>query len=172
MVSKPQRRLSLKQELKRLKKNIEAKFKTKLKLYKKHPEVWIGDRLADMAKQTGVTDVAKIIAIVGMTIIVKNTINQYEDLREGIKPLVVIGAAGKPPKGQKWRWKGPFQYELVGEAVKFEGMFPDWADWLVAFALAYVLVEHFGSIMRGAGNITASIYSLLSALILGGGTAA
>jgi len=160
---------SLKTELKKLKKRIETTFKTKLKLYKKHPEVWIGDRLADIAKQTGVKDVAKIIAIVGMTIVVKKTIDTSEELRDAIKPFIVFG---QRLPGTKWRWKGPFQYELVGEAEKFEGMFPDWADWLISFSLAYILVEHFGEIMRGAGNITASIHSLLSALLLGGGTAA
>jgi len=173
---------SLKTELKKLKKNIETRFKTKLKLYQKYPAVWIGDRLADIAKQTGMKDVTKIIAVVGMTILVKRTIDMSEDLRGKLKEIKEAPFPFTQARfiAQTIPWFKP--YERVAEAIvtgeppelpeQYEGFFPDWMDWIIAFTLAYIIVENFGQIMHSAGNITSSIHSLLSAILLGGGTAA
>lgn len=156
--------------LREQRKRIENAFKTRLKLYKKHPQVWIGERLADIAKKTGVTDVAKIVALVGMTILIKKIIDTTEELKVAIQqPFFVVGG-----KKGTYQWKGPFTYELVPknliEAFR-EGIFPDWIDWLIAFSLAYLIIEHFGDIMQTAGNVTSSLRGLLSGLLVGGGVA-
>lgn len=171
---------SLKTELKKLKKRLETEFKTKVGLYKKHPEVWIGDRIADIAKQTGVKDVAKIIAIVGMTILVKKTIDTSEELRGHM--ILVKQIVKAAPFGSVLEYF-PFLQLITPistvvtagipkpeEMPKYEGMFPDWMDWLISFTLAYIIVEHFGSIMHATGNILSSVKGLVTGLLLGGGT--
>jgi len=106
-----------------------------------------------------------------MTILVKKLIDTTEELKVAVQqPFFVVG-----DKKGTYAWKGPFTYELIPEKMVSafkEGFFPDWIDWLIAFALAYIIVEHFGQIMQAAGNITSSLKGILSGLLIGGGTAA
>jgi len=135
-------------------------------LYKKYPQVWFGDRIADMAKNIGITDIAKIAAIVGMTIIVKKVIETSEELSEEVQiisrgaPFGVMGIVGS------------FIFEAVSPQFKAQKIEvgPDWLVWVVSFCLAYIIVEHFGSIMHATGNILTSVKGLMSALLVGGGT--
>jgi hypothetical protein len=157
---------SIKTELKKLKKRIETEFTTRVKLYKKHPEVWIGERLADFAKKTGITDVTKILAIVGMTYIVKKTIETSEALSDQMQ-VIVRGA----PLGLVGIAYSIIAESIVPQAKKVE-VGPEWLEWIVSFVIAYLIVEHFGDIMRGVGSATSGIKDIVSGLLMGGVPAA
>jgi len=159
---------SLKTELKKQKKKIETEFNTKLKLYKKHPEVWIGDRVKDIAKQTGMTDIAKLGAVVGMTFVMKSIIDTTEDIRESTDMIIRYGPVGGPIFGVL-RGIFPDMFPSLGMTPEQkEGFFPDWMDWIIAFTLAYIVVEHFGAIMQGAGDILSSMTGLARSMLVGG----
>ena len=53
----------------------------------------------------------------------------------------------------------------TGEAPPYEGFFPDWVDWLIAFTIAYILIEHAGSIIGLLGDSTSGLTKLVMLLI-------
>jgi hypothetical protein len=172
-MSKPQRRLSAKQEAKRLQKKIETELKTKWKLAKKKP-LWVSLRkhigmILDNAKPH---EIAKLVAILGMTIIVKQVIDSSETLM-GELDLIKRGKAMAPGlPGFGFGLALSLGYKIHGVPTpEYEGLFPDWMDWLISFTLAYIIVENFGEIMHAAGNVTSSIKTILLGLMAGGGVA-
>lgn len=155
----------LRTKLRELKKRIETEFKTRLKLYKKHPEVWLGDRLADIAKRTGITDVTKIIAVVGMTYIVKHLIDTSETLSKEVQVITRGAPFGVVGVGLSFLYEQFSPKELKAQKLEFGD---EWVKWLISFTLAFIIVEHFGEIMRGVGAASSSVKSIVQGLLMGG----
>ena len=130
--------------------------------YKKNAVLWMKHLF-----EKHVAKIPKGIAIIGMTYIIKRLIDTTEELKEKAlkfqlkySPLTQI----------------PYLIQLTGAVVgvdvpqqiidvtkiKYEGMFPDWADWLIAFTLAYIIVEHGGQIILGLGEGVKGLIALVS----------
>lgn len=108
-------------------------------------------------------------AVFGVTLIVKNLIDKSEELRGALIPITrgrewTINVFGSAIKGTALF---PFSLLLpASEAEKgYEGMFPDWMDWIIAFAIAYVIVKHGGQLLglmkEGTGTLTTVIGALM-----------
>lgn len=145
----------------------------------------------------------KGVAILGLTYIVKNLIDESEEIRakihgwtqvkERIQDLPAL-AEKTAPEAAKQRgtpqaigailsyfeliWKGTTAVipgaaigETIGAAVfapkaeGFEGMFPDWADWLIAFTIAYILVENAGAIIMALGDAATSLTKVVGFIV-------
>jgi len=108
-------------------------------------------------------DPLEFAAVGGLTMVIKSVIDETEEIRGRIRAIAVIGEL---PEGMKAVWSGiPFWYVLVPEGETFEGMFPEWVDWLFAFGIAYVLVRHpevVTEMFTGATKLTTFVLGLLS----------
>jgi len=157
---------SVKTELKKLKKKLETEAKVKWKLVQKKPFfVSMRQRLEKVIDNAKPDEIAKFVAIMGMTIMVKKVIDTTEELREQVKELIIVGPQFFPA------YKVAQELGLAAPTPKpAEGFFPEWADWLISFTLAYIIVEHFGQIMQATGNILSSVKTLVTGLLMGGGT--
>jgi hypothetical protein len=97
------------------------------------------------------------VAITGMTIIIKGTIDTSEELLEKIKTPLLAASLISPILV-------PFLplalYQQVPEKLK---EVPDWAEWLLSFAMAYVLVKHggqmFGLLDKGLKQVVSLMLS-------------
>lgn len=97
------------------------------------------------------------IAIAGMTIIIKGTIDSSEELLEKIKtPLLAVSLISPILV--------PFLplalYAQVPEKIRET---PEWAEWLLSFAMAYILVRHggqmFGLLDKGLKQVVSLMLS-------------
>jgi len=102
-----------------------------------------------------------MIAVAGMTLMVKKAIDSSEDLRGKVKSLI--------EKGEWWRgFVGVIGFAIPMKPIeekKYEGLFPDWMDWIIAFTIAYIIVKHggalFGMFEKGTMTLTSVITALL-----------
>jgi len=162
---------------KRIKAEVEARLEGIRKFYKKHPEQWFSDRIAQLFGSTSVNDVMEIIAVFGTTFIVKRIIDTHEEIQAKVQMikkvtekagvswvsyLPILGSyiyapalvIPKPPK------------EVLAKLeISPEGMFPDWLDWLIAFSIAYILVKNFGLILQTVGDVTAGSIKIIKGIL-------
>lgn len=139
-----------KKEIKQLTKIAVATERAKKALdrkdFNKDWAVWLRNHLGKMLENI---DPLELTAILGITVLVKGVIDKSEEIRSKIHPFVTFGEI---PEGYKAVFSGiPFWYDLVKEGEKYEGLLPDSMDWLVAFAVAFVIMRH-GSTLIGAGG--------------------
>lgn len=146
-----QKKAEVKAELK-----AKTEHKNKIFMGGKVTKEWLIEQLERHADK-----IPKYVAIAGMTMVVKATIDASEVLRG---KLDVILKGGNP-------FKGMFVFESgvpvfgLGEGADYEGMFPDWMDWLIAFGLAYVIVEHAGSLIGLLGDTMSGLTGVLGFLM-------
>lgn len=104
-------------------------------------------------------DPLEAAGVLALTIFVKATIDLTEEFRGQIQALVVLGEL---PPGMKTVWSGiPFWYHLIPEGEEYEGIFPDWQDWIIAFGIAYMISKHGGALVQAATNMTSIIRGFL-----------
>jgi len=145
----------LKQKIKEEKKLLRAKTKEGWRLQKLKPlEVSLREHIGKILDNTSVMDLAKLATVIGITPIVKTIIDTSEDLRSELDYFISGGIL----TGKKW---AEFREQ------KIEGFFPDWADWVFSFAIAYLIVENFGSIMHATGDILSSVKNMVTGLLIG-----
>ena len=145
----------LKQKIKEEKKLLRAKTKEGWRLQKLKPlEVSLREHIGKIPDNTSVMDLAKLATVIGITPIVKTIIDTSEDLRSELDYFISGGIL----TGKKW---AEFREQ------KIEGFFPDWADWVFSFAIAYLIVENFGSIMHATGDILSSVKNMVTGLLIG-----
>ena len=93
---------------------------------------------------------------------IKQAIDGSEELRAKLKTLGGLYSEFETPFGKMtiMKWFG----EALGlkkiEQV-YEGLFPDWFDWLIAFAIAYVIVKHGGALFTMLGEGAKSLTSII-----------
>ena len=132
--------------------------------YKKNAVIWMKHLV-----EKHINKIPKGIAILGMTYIIKHLIDTSEELRGKVN--LIVKATTQPLGGaslmiELWgsisKGELPFIQEAVG---KTEGIFPDWADWLIAFTLAYIIVEYGGQIALGIGSTVKSLSGIVGFLL-------
>lgn len=122
----------------------------------------------------------ELVACLGLTLIVKKVIDESEVLRGKLKQIAkpaygiyfvppedYVGPpqVGTPSARPSYRvfYPGPRKTEEAAEA--YEGLFPDWADWLISFAIAYCIIKHGGQLLglmkEGMGTMTSVVGALL-----------
>jgi hypothetical protein len=113
------------------------------------------------------SDPLEIGAVIGLTIIVKLTIDKTEEIRGWLATTGGLYTEFETIIGKQTllTWLGNALGLKPVETEKYEGMFPDWADWIISFAIAYIIVRHggaiFGLLKGGAGNLITVIKSLI-----------
>lgn len=112
-------------------------------------------------------DPMETVATIGLTILIKQLIDTSEDIRGQIKSIG--GLYGEYYLfGQRGTWLR-IVANVIGlkeaDAEKYEGFFPDYMDWLIAFTLAYIIIRHggslFGLMKEGMGTLKIVIMALL-----------
>jgi hypothetical protein len=108
------------------------------------------------------TNPLELVAVGGMTFLVKYLIDTSEDLRGKLNTLGGLYGEFLTPIGKTK------MLTVLGRALgytevtpaQFEGMFPDWMDWLISFTIAYVIIKHGGQIFGLASNALGAIQNL------------
>lgn len=99
------------------------------------------------------------IAIMGMTVLVKCTIDKSEDLRGKLHGLRIEYFP------MIWSWSKPI-WEQLEPIEQYEGYAPDWMDWIISFSIAYIIIKHggalFGMFEKGTLALTQIIGLLLA----------
>jgi len=154
---------SLKTKKKHIKAEIIARYDAIKKWYKKNPQAWLNERFSSLVSNTSLMDMAKLAAILGMTLIVKNILDSTEELREKLvaimgQPLTYLRAIGP------MMIPVPFAPSL--EAAQLEAKIPEVLDWVIAFCLAWLIVDNFGDIMRTVGDVTVGVKGILTGLLI------
>lgn len=113
--------------------------------------------------------IPKWIAYVGTAILVKKVIHESDEFMSRVNELI-----GKPtgvgitaaPATLLAKQLAP---KLFGEPADIgEGMLPEVWEWIISFAIAYIIVEHAGAIISALGDIAGSLSKLVG-LFLGAG---
>lgn len=126
--------------------------------YKKNAILWMKSLVEKHLHR-----IPKAVALIGMTLIVKNVIHTTDSLAAKVAEI-----AGKHPVLFAVT---PFvtvaaqltaEYFAAGK-VKEEDIVPEWAEWLVAFAIAYVIIEHGGQILNFGQQGLAALVGLMLA---------
>jgi len=114
--------------------------------YKKNAVLWMKSIF-----EKHLAKIPKGIAIIGMTLIVKQIIHSSDEF---IGKVAAI--SGKKPSWLAYTPAG--MHMTIAEALvskkgeKVEDFIPEWTEWLIAFSLAYIIVEHGGQIALGIGE--------------------
>lgn len=154
--------------------NEEAKVWTK----SKNAMVWVKQIL-----EKHIDKVPKLLAILGMTYLVKRAIDTSEELTAKAVKVVTGGEPSEIMKLFSWL---PIFGPAVGVGAAIAGFFvPSWIgeptakiveeipsrldvegmEWLLAFTMAYMIVEHGGEIALGFGDIAKSLTGMVGLLL-------
>lgn len=143
---------------------LSAKIEEDQKVWKnkKHFLSWAKSFLENHAKE-----IPDWVAIAGMTIMVKRAIDLSEELRGKLAqirgqitahgvfpPIIAMYSGGISPTIADPRY-------MAKKAREYEGFFPDWFDWIVAFTLAVIIVRHAGQIAVGLGEIVGNLTKMI-----------
>jgi len=163
---------------KKLKKWIETWIKAQkdaeLKWKKTHKgmEYSLREHIGKFIDRLTLNDIAELTATIALTPIVKKVIDESERLRGlffGITKKMREEQAMPPTTMEELRYKRFLRIVVGVEYTKYieeyEGLFPDWIDWLISFGLAYLIVHNFGPLIHAAGDAVKSIEKILLGLI-------
>lgn len=132
----------------------------------------IREYLEELWEKLEVKDATKMVAVLGMTFLVKQSIDTYEDIRKaldnlGFGPRFRLGPVNPFVRSPLLSalGLGPWANQTDGDK---EGVFPEQIDWLISFTLAYIIVHNFGSIMQGVGSMASTVPNLVRGLLVGG----
>jgi hypothetical protein len=168
---------------KKLKKWIETWVKTqkeaeyKWKKTQKGMEYSVREHIGKFIDRLTLNDVAELMATIALTPVVKKVIDESEQLR-GLFFGVIKQATSPTAATTKTQWEISTELKLfrwfkaytgtVGkEMAEYEGLFPDWMDWIISFGLAYLIVHNFGALIHAAGETVKSIKNILEWLVAG-----
>lgn len=135
--------------------------------YKKNAVIWIKHLV-----EQHLSEIPKGIAILGLTVIIRHIIHTTDELAAKVKAI-------HEEKPSWYAFTPTGLHMTIAEAVvaqfgiaetsvsekKLEGFIPDWTEWLISFALAYIIVEHGGQIALGFGELAGSIKGLVGLLL-------
>lgn len=120
--------------------------------------------------------------ILGVTYIVKNIIDKSEELTGAVMAIHAKGIKFPPTPfwgditaivtgamREHFAKEGIDPYAYLpgapkinrGETTAYEGLLPDWADWIVALSIAYMLVRHGGDLISAFGGLPGAIKGFL-----------
>jgi hypothetical protein len=161
---------------KKLKKWIETWVKTqkeaeyKWKKTKKGMEYSIREHIGKFIDRLTLNDIAELMATIALTPLVKKAIDETEKLRGLFFGLMKIKREEVMPPAtmEELRYKRFLRIIVGGEykyIEKYEGLFPDWMDWLISFGLAYLIVHNFGTLIHAAGDVVKSVQTILLGLV-------
>jgi len=143
-----------------------ARLKGQRKFYKKHPDEWFKDRISSLFSNMTFNDILELVAIAGMTVVIKNMIDASEDLLNKINQMQVPEAF---LTGFIRGFTG-FQIPVLGFLFRqteiteaFE--IADPLKWLISFCMAFVIVHHFDSLMKAFGSIQGFLTSAFSVAV-------
>jgi hypothetical protein len=139
--------------------------------------VWLKDVL-----EKHIDKVPKLIAYIGTTILVKKAIDASEALTTEVLKIVTKGeisgttqillalATPMNPFLSLFPWVAPLFPSLLPEGVEqvpevvekgFESLPLEGLEWLISFAIAYIIVEHGGQIALGIGDAVKNITGMV-----------
>lgn len=174
MGSKPtsKRRPKVKTEKKRIRELTKAEIKARLKAVAEFKKSAVGtaqslrEHMGKFIDSAKIGDVTKLVAILGMTVLVKNVIDSTPELVDKAKELVVPGYA----LALLFPFTAlPFLPALGAAAAappKEQLEIPEHLEWLISFTLAYIIVTHFGDLVQGMGNVVSGIKGILTSMLL------
>jgi len=162
----------LKQKIKEEKKLLRAKTKEGWRLQKNKPlEVSLREHVGTILDNTALWDIAKFMSWVSMTILVKSVIDTTQELVDHLNTMqnkMPEAYQQFPALVKKWEWeKETTKPSLVSHIASFLGSINSF-EWFISMVIAYLIIEHFGMVMQGVGNIFASVKSLVTGFIIGG----
>lgn len=130
-------------------------------------------------------DPIEAVAIVGMTVVIKTLVDTTEELAGKMMYMRGVLSGGitriaenqdRPPPelvGDLWGYiisQWDFAATIIAaltaigvseeDAKNYEGMFPDWADWIICMAIAYVIIRH-GELLFALGQQMTSVIGKL-----------
>jgi len=158
----------LKTKVKETKKLMETQAKTRWKLVKKKPlDVSLREHIGKIIDNTKLTDVAELVAVLGLTPIVKMTIEETETLMAKFKRMIESGA------WLKWSLLMPLT-PYLGFAIETLVTPPDVEmekimdlpeveifEWILSFAIAFCIVKWGGYLIGQIGDLTKVIGVML-----------
>lgn len=175
-MTRPKGSKNLKTKVKEAKKITKAEIKAKLEEFYKAKDkftlVNIKNYLAQTLKNI---DPIEAAAIIGATFLVKYAIDTSEEIRGAIKVttglneldlLLQIVSPGWGVSKILWSFlsgqiKDKSQEEIQQYAEEYEGMFPDFIDWLIAFGVAFIVVRHGDTIFKQFTSIGGFVTGLI-----------
>lgn len=179
----------LKTKLKHIKAEIKAKLEAQRKWYEKHPEQWFSERIAQLVGNTSLHDVVELGVVVAFTPIVKNTIDASAELVMQVENILKVGRIPSP--AGEVAFVSPFEFMLQGltfgllgpkrwvtkkekgaferleEVIPFKFGGPEWQMWIISFALSYLIIHNFGTIVTTVGSAGMELSKLIG-FLLGG----
>jgi len=146
-----------KQKKAEVKAELTAKTEYAAKLFKnkKITQKWLIEQLEKHTDK-----IPKYAAIAGLTVLVKSTIDASEDLMSrAAVPMLALSAISPIMI--------PFMPAALMGTISAEEFkkIPDWAEWIVSFTIAYILIEHGGSIIGLLGSGSGGLSSIISLLL-------
>jgi len=160
--ARTRKRMAKAEEQGRIKARIEEEAKTFSK--SKHFQVWIKKLL-----ENHIDKIPKFVAIMGLTLLVHETIERTEVYRRKITTIVkgeapwwsyFYGVTGLLGLGFQM-WLTPEQkVETVETQTTYETI-----SWLTSFTLAYIIIEHGGQIALGLGDVAKSLTGMVGFLL-------
>lgn len=141
----------LKTKVKELKALETAKLEAELKWREKHLLQLAKQNIAE--KISDPDEALKFVSIFGVALIIKNGIDWTEKLKAGVP---------------QWAWMASPLLGLFSKVIPEDSADPlspsEVSEWLISLAIAYLIVNNFGEIMRGV-NSALSIVSMAVALL-------
>lgn len=129
--------------------------------YKKNAVLWMKNIF-----ERNMDKIPKMVAMIGLTLIIKRLIDTSEELRGRLDLLRLPFERIGPQNPFTKIFPQPFTIYLTDERrKKYEGFFPDWMDWLISFTLAYIIIEHGGQIALGLGKAVSSLGGIVGFLL-------
>jgi len=114
--------------------------------YKKNAVLWMKHIF-----EKHLAKIPKGIAIIGMTLIVKQIIHSSDEFLSKVAAI-----SGRKPSWLAYTPAGmhmTIAEALIGKKEEdVQDFIPEWTEWLIAFSLAYIIVEHGGQIALGLGE--------------------
>jgi len=154
---------------KNIRSEVKARYDAIKKWYEKNPQVWLGERFASIIANTNLMDIAKLGAVLGMTLIVKKVFDTTQDLNLKMQELVKATPVWVTPFLPLWAGMpflaGKIGVEVAGEPkpLEFGG---EMMEWLISFCFAWLIINNFGQIMETVGDVTIGVKGILTGLLL------
>lgn len=125
--------------------------------YKKNAALWLKRMV-----EKNISKLPKAIAIIGLTVVIKHLMDTIPELIETVSALHKI----------PWFYKvaSPLLYQaemftITVEKIDVTKGLPEWFDWVIAFSLAYIIVEHGGQIALGLGESVKGLSGIVGFLL-------
>lgn len=128
------------------------------KKYKKNATLWMKSLL-----EKHLDKIPKTIALLGLTYIIKELIRTSDELLTKIRTFT-----GKPIWETKLFepiWEKELSLTPIWKKPEVKELLPEWKEWLIAFTLAYIIIEHGGQIALGLGETVKGLTGIVGFLL-------